>query len=145
MQDKTTPIRPSLGENAISAVLMRHLRLDDGKPLFDEDEPPESWAANDEIEPTLCRVAAMWVSLISTSVDEARVRAVYEIDTFSGSPLDGPTQPRLGDVIVLEIGFEISQTYRVVLTQADTLAGAEGDLGENELLLCLLTMIDIAP
>jgi hypothetical protein len=138
------PTKPLLGSNANPALLMRHLILDvDGTPLFDDDVDPERWAEMDQIEPTLCRLADMRVALLSISVDESRVRAAYEIDNFKDSPV-GPTEPRMGDFVVLQIGTNTSQSYRVELTHGvsmDDDLGDVGDVGENELILSLVAMV----
>jgi hypothetical protein len=128
-------IRPELGGNAFPAVLVRELCVDDfGKVLF--DDTPEAWAAIDEIEPTWCRLANMRVSLLSTSLDETRTRAVFQIEDYPVDSPMGPTRPRMGDVTALEIGSTgLHQTYRVELTGDDVKAGVDADLGENELLL----------
>lgn len=128
-------IRPDLGENAFPAVLMRELCLDEqGKALFDDS--PEVWATIDAIEPTWCRLANMRVSLLSVSLDESCTRAVFEIEDYPVDSPMGPTHPRMGDLIALEIGSTgLHQTYRVDLTGDDVKAGAQADIGPNELLL----------
>lgn len=95
----------------------------------------DKWAEIDEMEPTLCRVAEMRVTLLSVSLDETATRAVFEIEGYPMNSAMGPTRPRMGDLIALEIGNDLHQTYRVVLTGDDVKAGADADLGENELLL----------
>ena len=95
----------------------------------------DKWAEIDEMEPTLCRIAEMRVPLLSDSLDETATRAVFEIEGYPMNSAMGPTRPRMGDLIALEIGNDLHQTYRVVLTGDDVKAGADADLGENELLL----------
>lgn len=136
-------IRPELGEKAFTAVLFRQLCLDEsGKALFVEDHPAERWAEIDAIEPTWCRLADMRVALLSYSLDESQTRAVFEIEDYPVDSPMGPTRPRMGDLIALEIGAELHQTYRVELTGEDVQAGADADLGENELLLTLHALFE---
>jgi hypothetical protein len=135
-------IRPALGENALPADLMRELCLDEqGKAVFVEDHPADKWAEIDEMEPTLCRIAEMRVTLLSVSLDETATRAVFEIEGYPMDSAIGPTRPRMGDLIALEIGNDLHQTYRVVLTGDDVKAGADADLGENELLLSMYVLV----
>jgi len=135
-------IRPALGENALPADLMRELCLDEqGKAVFVEDHPADKWAEIDEMEPTLCRIAEMRVTLLSVSLDETATRAVFEIEGYPMDSAIGPTRPRMGDLIALEIGNDLHQTYRVVLTGDDVKAGADADLGENELLLSIHALV----
>lgn len=135
-------IRPALGENALPADLMRELCLDEqGKAVFVEDHPADKWAEIDEMEPTLCRIAEMRVTLLSVSLDETATRAVFEIEGYPMDSAIGPTRPRMGDLIALEIGNDLHQTYRVVLTGDDVKAGADADLGENELLLSMHVLV----
>lgn len=135
-------IRPALGENALPADLMRELCLDEqGKAVFVEDHSADKWAEIDEMEPTLCRIAEMRVTLLSVSLDETATRAVFEIEGYPMDSAIGPTRPRMGDLIALEIGNDLHQTYRVVLTGDDVKAGADADLGENELLLSMYVLV----
>jgi hypothetical protein len=132
-------IRPALGETAFVAVLMRELCLDEqGKAVFVEDHPADKWAEIDDMEPTWCRLANMRVSLLSVNLDETTTRAVFEIEDFPVDSPMGPTRPRMGDLVALEIGSTgLHQTYLVVLTGDDVTAGADADIGPNEILLNL--------
>ncbi len=135
-------IRPALGANAFQAILMRELCLDEqGKAVFVEDHPAENWGEIDDMEPTLCRVAEMRVTLLSVSLDESQTRAVFEIEDYPVDSPMGPTRPRMGDLIALEIGNDLHQSYRVELTGDDVQAGVEADLGENELLLSMHALV----
>jgi hypothetical protein len=136
-------LRPQLGENAFPADLIRELCLDvHGHAIFEEDLPPERWSELDAIEPTECSVARMRLALLSASLDEKLTRAVYEIEDFpTDTPLLGPTQPRMGDIVKVDVGFETALKFRVDLTHGEMLAGVETDIGPNELLLSQCGMV----
>ena len=128
-------IRPALG-NAFPATLGRELCLDgDGRAIFDDD--PDSWALLDVIEPTMCRIAELRVSLLSVSIDEAHVRAAYEVESFVLDSPVGVTAPRMGDVVAVEVGQGVHLNYLVELTHSEVLDGVDADIGEGELLLSL--------
>lgn len=85
----------------------------------------------------LCYVANLRLSLISTSPEETRVRAVYEVDSITADSLIESTEPRMGDFVTVQVGPEAYQNYQVQVTRAEVLQGLDADLGENELLLSL--------
>ncbi len=136
-------IRPQLGENAFPADLIRELCIDaDGCAIFEENVPPEQWVEFDDMESTPCCVARMRFVFLSTSLDGQLTRAVYEIEDFpSDTPLLGPTQPRMGDIVKVDVGLETSLKFRVDLTHDEVLAGVEEDVGPNELLLSQCGMV----
>lgn len=127
-------IQPTLG-NAFPAVLARELCLDDGELLADDN--PENWDEADATTPTMVRLADLRVSLLSVSLDEVLVRAVYEVEGFSADSPIGPTEPAMGDVVALEVGSGVYLNYRVELTHAEVRAGVEADIAEREFLLSL--------
>jgi hypothetical protein len=130
-------IRPALGENAFVATLARELCVLDDRAIFEEDGP-ETWAVLDQIEPTMHRVADLRVSLLSVGLDEGLCRAAFTIEGFlQDSPLGGPTRPRVGDYIELELSPNVHQIYRVELSREWIEDGVEADLGESELFLSL--------
>lgn len=126
-------IRPGLGGQAFPATLTRHVCVVDGQVLSDEN--PEHWALADATEPQLVVVAAGQLALISTSVDESRTRAYWEADSFPPNGPLGPTVPRMGDFIAIEVGPGIFLVYQVALTRGEVDDGVPEDLAENELLL----------
>lgn len=130
-------ILPPLGENAFVATLVRELCVLDGRAIFEEDGP-ETWEVLDQMEPTMHRVADLSVTLLSVGIDSGLTRAAFSIEGFpQDSPLGGPTQPRVGDLIALELAPSVFQNYRVSLTHGEVLAGVDADVGQHELLLKL--------
>lgn len=126
-------IQPTLG-NAFPAVLARELCLnDDGELLADDN--PENWDEADATTPTMVRLADLRVSLLSVSLDEVLVRAVYEVEGFSADSPIGPTEPAMGDVVALEVVSGIHMNYRIDLTSAEVRSGVDADIGVGELLL----------
>lgn len=129
-------LHPALG-NAYPASLGRELCLDDtGRPVFSEDSP-EAWELVQDIEPTLCRVAELRVSLLSESLDASQVRAAFEVECFPPDMPIGPTEPRMGDYLAVEVGGGVRLFYHVELTAGEVAEGAEADIGPGELLLSM--------
>lgn len=77
---------------------------------------------------TLCHLAEM--RIILTGEIETRTRASFAVATIPADSPTGPTRPHLGDLIVLQIGARLYQSYRVEQTQA-----TDCRLAANELLL----------
>lgn len=134
-------IRPSLSlsPGAVRAVLIRDLVLDEaGHAVFEEDGF-EAWEYLQDAEPEKVVIADGVAVLISQSLDGAVVRAAFEIESF---PLDnriGPTQPRMGDYLGLDLTDDLKLIYRVHLTHGEVLEGADADIGPGELLLLPMT------
>jgi hypothetical protein len=125
---------PALG-NSYPAALLRELCLDEaGRALFEEDGP-DVWERLQEMEPTLCHIAELRVSLLSESLDAAHVRAAFEIERFTVDTPIGPTHPRMGDYLAIDVGGGLCLRYHVELTAGEVAEGAEADIGPGELLL----------
>ncbi len=138
----TDQIRPSLSHSpsAVRAVLIRDLYLDeDGRAVF-EGDGVDAWEYQQDAEPQKVAIADGTASLISESIDGGLVRAAFEIESFCRDTPIGPTQPRMGDYLALDLTADISLIYRVHLTAAEVAEGVDVDLAPGELLLVLLSV-----
>jgi len=77
---------------------------------------------------TLCNLAEMRICL--TGDDGTRTRASFTVTEIPCDSPMGPTRPHLADLIVLQIGARLYQSYRVEQTQV-----TDAKLAANELLL----------
>ena len=104
-------------KKTIPASLMRAVFLD-----------AKGKAAPDGETRTLCALVERRVAL--TGEIEARTRASFAVTDIPADSPTGSTRPHLADLIVLQIGARLYQSYRVEQTQA-----TDSKLAANELLL----------
>lgn len=104
-------------KKTIPASLMRAVFLNDkGEAVADGETR------------TLCHLAEMRITL--SGDDETRTRASFAVTNIPADSPTGSTRPHLGDLIVLQIGARLYQSYRVEQTQSTNCR-----LAANEMLL----------